>query len=194
MKINEIDYAIGIPKLQMMSLDKAKKMGDEDGREIYAIDDGIHEFWFFKEGEDIAAYIAITSKEFNGYHKLERLERIKGPKGSTELLITFVVSKAGRNLMIHKKEGLTKKGLDWLNDFIRQGTRGLSIKDQTSLLPKPRKLKKERTRARMTGHHGPTTIFISNKKTNMTEETKELGGLLKPFYKFLDYEDSRGGL
>ena len=184
MRLHKIDYASsGLPPVQF-DIKKATTLGDIDNEIVWHYTDGEYSVCFFKKNEQIAAYIAMTNKQENGYNCLVRVENISMPKGSITALIAFIISKMKLKLVILNSEKLTYDGLTWLCRLIQSNGRGLKLSDQFGKFPNAKALESEWHKAKDDYICGPTTVFIENKNIH-DKPIFESRGLIKPLCSFI---------
>jgi len=188
MKISEITYADTIPELNITDTSFAQHLGQIDNRDVWLISDHNYFIPFFKDGYDkIAAYIAFTIAEHDGFVDLARIHNKSNTAGLITALLQFARSK-GFKFCIPNTEPLTTDGFNWLAKLIAAGGRGFNITDQNHKQVDINSLKQERETARKTGSPGKTSIFIEGRiDTDIGQSLLEKypSALLKPTIRFI---------
>jgi len=139
----------------------AVEVGNIDQSPVFLYETNNQELFFLQYEDKIAAFALITDNQF-----LRGITSITKKKGVITALITFIVRKLGRRLIISKDEGLTSQGLQWLQNIIKSGGRGLRFTTAGNPVDLSQ-LSKEWAQSIETDVPGPTEIIIEG--TLLTE-------------------------
>ena len=154
----------------------AVEVGNIDQSPVFLYKANNQELFFLQYEDKIAALALIVDKQY-----LQGITSITKKKGVITALITFIVRKLGRRLIIGKNEGLTSQGLQWLQSIIKSGGRGLRFTSAGNNVDLAT-LSKEWAQSIETDVPGPTEIVIEG--SQLTEEKFGLL-LLMPLRKYI---------
>jgi len=179
--LHEIDYCSSMVDQVNFDIDKSVKVGNFEGHDVFVVEQQGLIFIYFNSNDEIAAYIVISADvSSNGRYQLHRLRNRGNIPGAVTMLIKYTVDH-GRPLFIDKTEELSPDSMRWLDSLLKSGGRGLSVTTQDGNIPDIKMLDDEWNKARLTGEHGPTSIFIEGKGKKL----KENKGLLMPLCQYL---------
>jgi len=184
MKINEIDYASGIPDLTVSQsiINQAHILGSVDQQTVYGIDDGQYFIAFLKNQKQVSAYVAISSRAHDGYHDLSRIANISAQPGSITALLVFLHAKWQVLYRIPATEPLTGQGLQWILNKIKN-PRGFELKTSQGEKINIDDLQREWEQARRSGQAGITDILIT-KITYNNQVLETHVGFLQPSWRY----------